>query len=320
MELDLVKLAFLARPKPSVSYTLKSYSRVTETPYKSFTKEVTPSKESRNACLELLRERKLSKKKALVQRHNQVTKWVKKQQRIQEYLGNDTWVFKDEEPQCVSANEIELAEEGLYLYPKFEIDPFRFKKQKVKLTKLSHSSFSQTFKKVHNPKLQHENYKQVNVWTLDQIENFLREYFKRPKKFEDIAKNLDKSVKEIVQLFYLVKYPLRLKKKLRLQARRRREESLIEYHLEDCIQYIQDTLPEKYWLSQKDLAQLNQFQKIPEDNEYSKFYGKNRTSLTQSAKEFQDYCRYKEFCFGGHRVQDEGPVKTVKNTEEASEF
>ena len=77
-----------------------------------------------------------------------------------------------------------------------------------------------------------------------------------PKKFEDIKKFLpEKSLQEVIQLFYILKYQFKLKKRLRVQARRKRED-IIKDHAKKIVEILRKKFQGKDFVSQIDLLGL----------------------------------------------------------------
>jgi hypothetical protein len=163
-----------------------------------------------------------------------------------------------------------------------------------------------TYRKVSDILAEHLEYKSINIWSISDIGTFLRYFFKIPKKFEEIKKYLpEKDLKEIIQLFYILKYQFKLKKYLRIQARRRREE-LINEHTKKIIYSLKKRFPSQDFLTQNDLTSLMCKQKFSNPEIYFEKYGKDSSKLQHAMKDFQDYSKYKETAFGGEKIADEG--------------
>ena len=128
-----------------------------------------------------------------------------------------------------------------------------------------------------------------------------------PKKFEDIKKFLpEKSLQEVIQLFYILKYQFKLKKRLRVQARRKRED-IIKDHAKKIVEILRKKFQGKDFVSQIDLLSLVSKKKYSNPEVYFEKYGKDTSKIQQMMKDFQDYSRYKESAFGGEKLTDEGP-------------
>ena len=128
-----------------------------------------------------------------------------------------------------------------------------------------------------------------------------------PKKFEDIKKFLpEKSLQEVIQLFYILKYQFKLKKRLRVQARRKRED-IIKDHAKKIVEILRKKFQGKDFVSQIDLLGLVSKKKYSNPEVYFEKYGKDTSKIQQMMKDFQDYSRYKESAFGGEKLTDEGP-------------
>lgn len=196
----------------------------------------------------------------------------------------------------------------LYINPRFLTDPERFNKNFTPVTKFASYKFTDNFHKVSDPVSEHLKYRSDQVWSIAEIKAFLIEFFKNPKKFEDIKKTMpEKTTKDLVQLFYMMKYQFKLKKMLRIQARRRRDDVVTD-HVTQIIQKIWKMFPGKEWISQDEFSNRFTHHKEMTTEEYQDKYGKDTSRNNTSSRDFLDYSRYKEYAFGGHRIYDEGPI------------
>jgi hypothetical protein len=63
-----------------------------------------------------------------------------------------------------------------------------------------------------DPVLEHERFKRRIVWTEKEVGKFLEKYARHPKQFRRIARDLPgKSVKDLVEFYYLMRFELNLK-------------------------------------------------------------------------------------------------------------
>jgi hypothetical protein len=63
-----------------------------------------------------------------------------------------------------------------------------------------------------NPALEHERFKRRVVWTEKEVRKFLEKFAEHPKQFRKIAKDLPgKTVKDLIEFYYLKKFELNLK-------------------------------------------------------------------------------------------------------------
>ena len=231
--------------------------------------------------------------------------WVKRLDTIEQSTKGCLWVLKDDQPTCVSGSDAEKDE--MYIAPHFTTNPHRFESEYIPVSPLQDYTLHHTYRKVNDCLAEHLSYKKFQVWSIEQIGIFLQAFFKIPKKFEEIKKHLpQKTVKEVVQLFYLLKYQFKLKKLLRIQARRRREE-LIKEHTKMIVEVFRKRFPNQEYISQQDISNMQSNRKFVSREAYFEKFGKDTSKIQQAMRDFQDYSRYKETAFGGERLTDEGP-------------
>lgn len=242
--------------------------------------------------------------------------WIQKIEIIEESTKGCLWTIKENQPACISGSEAERDE--MYIMPRFLTDPERFNKGHVSINHLQNYSLYHTYRKVNDSLKEHLIYKRSQVWEMSDISTFLTYFFRMPKKFEDIKKFLpEKNIKELIQLFYILKYQFKLKKCLRIQARRKREET-IKDHTKKIIEVLKKKFPGQEFLSQQDLTSLISKKKITSCDVYYEKYGKDTSKIQQVMKDFQDYSRYKETAFGGEKMTDEGPFNADDNSKKGT--
>jgi hypothetical protein len=131
----------------------------------------------------------------------------------------------------------------------------------------------------------------------------------------------------MIQSFFLMKYPLKLKKHLRLHAKQYRAskaslDTMISQDVEEIIQDLNEALGTKRLkFTDHDLGRLSQHnmreslgnwedfsrgERIKDSIEYAEHHGKNLSTLTPCTKVINEYERYKEYAFGGEQMTDEG--------------
>ena len=249
--------------------------------------------------------------------------------------------------------------EGLFPMARFIVNPLRFERQAVNppIKKTIPSLHPTLLHPIPDIRFEHERHKRNTVWCLEDIRTFLRMYFTFPKKFKEIHKHLPhKTMGDLVQFYYLLKMPFRLKKKVRQQAiqfRRSKSglEQLIETHIEKIILKV-EKIAGKFPSAQRqqDLGlpvsffSMEELTKVGESlcvdrknaprtedvqvqeteilyywepvektetelevlqNAYKKRYGKG-------SSDYKEYARYKEYAYGGERIQDEGTSEQVR--------
>mmetsp|Transcript_13053 Transcript_13053/g.24381 ORF Transcript_13053/g.24381 Transcript_13053/m.24381 type:complete len:412 (-) Transcript_13053:118-1353(-) len=236
------------------------------------------------------------------------------------------------------SQEKQRKEDLMFNKYQYAFDPNRFQKEKATLLPREIGLKStRTFVPVKDPLAEHEAYKKTNVWTEEDIRAFLEAYFDMPKKFSDIQKFVcTKKYGQIVQSFFLMKYPLLLKKRLRLHAKQFRVNKnaldlLINEDIEEVIEDLNKAFGTKRLkftdqdlckLSQHNMhqasrnwAELSASERLQESIEHAEYYGKNMSFLSPCTKTIKEYERYKEYAFGGEQMTDEGfidPSETRK--------
>lgn len=233
-----------------------------------------------------------------------IRNWRNQVDVMEESLKGTAWVLKESGPSCVSGTEAE--NDDLYIQPRFITNPDRFAREYISCTTLIDYKLIHPYRKVSNILAEHLDYKSKHIWSISDIGTFLKHFFRMPKKFEDIKKYLpEKDLKEIIQLFYILKYQFKLKRYLRIQSRRRRED-LISEHVKKITSTLRKTFPNKDFLTQTDLTSLMSQEKFEVPEIYFEKFGKDTSKLQQAMRDFQDYSKYKETAFGGEKIADEG--------------
>lgn len=249
--------------------------------------------------------------------------------------------------------------EDLFPAARFIVDPTRFQRQAMQPPLLkTNVKWPDRLQMVTDVVYQYELHKRNTIWRFEDIRTFLRMYFKFPKKFKDIRQHLPhKTPGDLIQLYYLLKMPFRLKKRIRRQAiqfRRNKSnlEQLIETHIDKILTKVQEisrTIPSVKrqmelglpcsYLSMEELAavtevmcredretaprtadvavrttsveyycemqDLTQVEIEVKQTDYRKRYGKG-------SSDYKEYARYKEYAYGGEKIQDEGPGEQEK--------
>lgn len=331
--MDKLKELYLAREKPIVIYTFEMFkSKKTSAtdfehsfyshdevsiPINEFEKDYrkaykllsTKGTERINLTLQTQTSKQLH--------HNtDLAAWTKKIDVIDQSTKGCLWVLKDTSPVCVSGSEAEKDEN--FISPKFITNPNRFDIEYIPTTPMQEFVLHHNYRKVQDSLAEHISYKSFQVWSISEIEIFLLTFFKIPKKFEEIKKSLpEKTVKEVVQLFYLLKYQFKLKKLLRIQARRRREE-LIKEHSRKIVEVLRKKFPSQDYISQEEISNIFSHHKFTSREVYYEKFGKDTSKIQQALRDFQDYSRYKESAFGGERLTNEGPLNADDNSRRGS--
>lgn len=231
--------------------------------------------------------------------------WLNQVEITEDSTKGTLWVLRNDEPTCISGSEAE--KDDMHILPRFLTNPDRFQKEFIPASRMQEFRLQHSYRKVSDCLQEHLEYKSTQIWSIADISTFLKSFFRMPKKFEDIQKYLpEKSLKEIIQLFYVLKYPFKLKKYLRIQARRKREE-LTKEHAKKIICALRKKFPGQEFITQNDLTGLVSNEKCMAVERYYEKYGKDSSKLQHAFKDFQDYSRYKESAFGGEKISDEGP-------------
>lgn len=238
--------------------------------------------------------------------------WLNQIEISEESTKGTLWALRNDEPVCISGSEAE--KDDMYILPRFLTNPDRFQKEFIPTTQMQDFKLYHTYRKVSDCLKEHLEYKSTQIWSIPDISTFLKAFFRMPKKFEDIQKYLpEKNLKEIIQLFYILKYRFKLKKYLRIQARRKRED-LIKEHTKKIVNVLRKKFPAKEFITQNDLTGLVNKEKYTVVERYYEKYGKDSSKLQHAFKDFQDYSRYKESAFGGEKIADEGPFSQEENS------
>lgn len=133
-----------------------------------------------------------------------------------------------------------------------------------------------------------------------------------------------------------MKFPLRLKKRLRLHAKQFRVnkssvDSLISQDVDEIVDDLNKAFGTKrlkftdhdlsglkmhnMYKPSEDWAELTRNERFRESVEHAEHYGKNMSFLSPCTKVINEYERYKEYAFGGEQMTDEGfydPAETRK--------
>jgi hypothetical protein len=272
---------------------------------------------------------------------------------IQQDESDVVWIYTNEGGVYMKGSEAEATLWEMSPKPRFITNPLRFDINKGQVSELkTYISREVRFYRSENPVKEHIDYKTKHIWTLEQIGRFVEAFFKTPKKFEEIKKALpEKSIKDIIQFFYLYKYPLRLKSYVRTQTHvcksRDLREGVIKSHVTEIMNRVSKIMKttQEYkerskrfstvFFSHSDLEILNEHtdkvavtyitpdcpiypsvrlfsELLPEERfkktvHYYHLYGKDETKISHSVKAYRDYGKYKEYAYGGDRVQDEWP-------------
>lgn len=297
-----------------------------------------------------------------VQASKQYTVWTQRNNYLDEAEDIPEWVAKANSllgTQITSVDEAYDRAENLFPVARFIVDPGRFERQAMQPpAKKENVQWPLGLEKLRDVGYEHELHKRNTVWRLDDIRTFLRMFFKFPKKFKEIGQHLPhKTPGELIQFYYLLKMPFRLKKRLRRQAiqfRRSKSnlEQLIETHVDKILNQVQtltSRLPSVQrqsalglscaFLSMEELTAVSQemcredrqdaprredavvmqkaveFYWEPKDLtpvelevmqvDYRKRYGKG-------SSDYKEYARYKEYAYGGEKIQDEGPGEQTR--------
>lgn len=266
------------------------------------------------------------------------------------------WIYTDEGGVYMKGTEAESTLWEMSPKPRFITNPQRFDINKCMVSAFKTNMRRDVrFYRTEDPVKNHIDYKRYHVWTLDQISRFLEAFFKTPKKFEEIHKSLqEKNIKDLIQFFYLYKYPLKLKSYLRAHAQvcknRELRDGVIKSHVSEIMNRITKILKSTteykerskrfstLYFSDKDLEALNEhtdkvavtyitpdcpiypsvrlFSELSSEEKFKKTvhyyqsYGKDETKISHSVKAYKDYGKYKEYAYGGDRVQDEWPEES----------
>ena len=333
MDISKLKEIYMKKEKPIIIHSLESFkSKKTaatdfehsfstndeiSVPINNFEAEYHESfKEIRKKGLKKLKSKFQKNSLNLAHFESETLTWMKKIEIIEQSTKGCLWVLKDDVPICVSGSEAEKDE--MYITPRFITAPDRFDKNFTQINPMVDYSLRHSFRKINDSLYEHVNYKKLQVWSITDIGIFLQAFFKMPKKFEEIKKFLpEKNLKEIIQLFYLLKYQFKLKKFLRIQARRKREE-LIKEHTKKIIEVFRKKFPNQEFISQQDISGILSCVKFSNREVYYEKFGKDTSKIQHALKDFQDYSRYKESAFGGERVTDEGPFNGDDNSRRGS--
>ena len=108
----------------------------------------------------------------------------------------------------------------------YDVDPTRFDLNNIGVPKKrNYVEFSRDFNfcRDANPVATAEAAKRATVWSIPEMRAFILGYFKYPKRFDKIEKDLPgKTYAQIMRFYYLTKNLFRLKKYLRKQAKEHR--------------------------------------------------------------------------------------------------
>jgi hypothetical protein len=283
--------------------------------------------------------------------------WTQRNNYLDEAEDIPEWVSKANSllgTEITGVDEAYDRAENLFPAARFIVDPARFGRQAMQPSAQKvHVKWPLTLERVTDVSHEHEMHKRNTVWRLEDIRTFLRMYFKFPKKFKEIHQHLPhKTPGELIQFYYLLKMPFRLKKRLRRQAiqfRRSKSnlEQLIETHISKILNKVQDLashLPSVQrqsalglscsFLSMEELTALSQMmckeerQDAPRTEdvvmrenaveyywepkdlapaEIEVMHADYRKRFGKGSSDYKEYSRYKEYAYGGDRIQDEGP-------------
>jgi len=296
------------------------------------------------------------------QSNKQYLVWTQRNNYLDEAEDIPEWVAKANSllgTEITSVDEAYDRAENLFPVARFIVDPGRFERMAVQFPrKKENVQWPLALERLGDAGYAHELHKRNTVWRLDDIHTFLRMYFKFPKKFKEIGQHLPhKTPGELIQFYYLLKMPFRLKKRLRRQAiqfRRSKSnlEHLIETHVDKILNQVQEIashLPSVQcqsglglncaFLSMQELRAVSQVmcqedrQDAPRSEDvvvkekaveyywepkdltpvelevmhvdYRKRYGKG-------SSDYKEYARYKEYAYGGEKIQDEGPGEQAR--------
>jgi Myb-like DNA-binding domain len=318
---DRIKEAYLNRDKPVVVLELEGFSSSKSSvnrfeycfyfsdrenrPLNSFEQDYrTLYPQVRTVGIEKLKQQKFHQDCQTACYESKLKDWITRNEVIENSTKGCLWVLKDTQPTCISGSEAEKDDQ--YIIPRFITNPDRFNKELINPTSIINYCTKHNFRKINDSLAEHISYKTTQIWSIADISTFLLTFFKIPKKFEDITKSLpEKNLKEVIQLFYILKYQFKLKKCLRIQARRKREEVAKE-HAKKIISVLRKKFPDQEYLSQMDLLSLVGKNKFTSKEVYYEKYGKDTSKIQHAMRDFLDYSRYKECAFGGEKLTDEG--------------
>ncbi|CAG9332106.1 unnamed protein product [Blepharisma stoltei] len=332
MSKEDLKKAFLVKPRPKINTSLQSYEPPISSPasfefvfnindphtiipsdgykcvqqYQEYYIENLSSIKENAKRVRL--KRKIDEISAEKRQEKETKKWIKKMEKLESINKNCVWVWTNEGHKYVTESFLEESDAKLFIRPRFLTDSERYKKSGTPPSKFVTYNFRSVKDKVLDPQGETVRYRSDQVWSLHELKVFLHEFFHHPKKFDEIKKFLpEKTTKDVIQLFYLIKYQFRLKKMLRIQSRKRREDVVID-HVNQVIKKVKKMFPKREWISQEDFSHKISQQKEMSPEKYIEKFGKDSSKLNPSQREFQDYSRYKEYAFGGETMQDEGPI------------